>query len=613
VLKSPPQSSGFPVTRISDQKLEFVSTLPAPEVAPRGVQNAADVSIDDALPKQRDSATKLPVANVSPRIVQNPASVSSEKPSNGSANGTSTVVQGTTDGRPPAPAIQNPSPVARPDADMISEKIVPPAALPGMQVQNRSAAKPTLPNVPFGSGAGNVPAPANDPKNVALEVPAASDLPDWSIAESFGATPVADRSNYRNGIAPRDGALTEAPAEITAQANSPAVSSENSAISQSLNWKSLAAAILVVILLSFAAGWIAAGPGGRKQILDKFVSQQSDSSQPPENPGVNSAQTDAPVSGAGLPQTNATTASSEQTTNPTMSQPASQILPPNSTQPALPTSQVSHAAIASPQPASQTPRPTVTSTGNVASSAPDKLAGVKRDVATSSSPAPRGTNSSSANAALAASNRPSVAANTAAPANAVPRESHTSQPNSNSSSQGFNPSSANDADQPQPMQPNAAAASSNPPSFVAKSAPSPVPASASSPAPTATAAEVVKATVSVNASPFPSIRVPPELKSQISKQGASLQIGQLISRVDPTYPEDAQHQRVEGVVKLRAIIARDGSIQDIDQTSGPPLLVAAAANAVRQWHYKATSLDGQPVEATESITVTFRLQSARAN
>jgi protein TonB len=145
---------------------------------------------------------------------------------------------------------------------------------------------------------------------------------------------------------------------------------------------------------------------------------------------------------------------------------------------------------------------------------------------------------------------------------------------------------------------------------VAKSPPPPVSASASSPP---VAAEIVKGTVSVNASPFPSIRVPPELKSQISKQGASLQIGQLISRVEPTYPDDAQRQRIEGVVKLRAIIARDGSIQDIDQTSGPPLLVAAAANAVRQWHYKPTSLDGQPVEATESITVTFRLQPTRAN
>jgi protein TonB len=148
---------------------------------------------------------------------------------------------------------------------------------------------------------------------------------------------------------------------------------------------------------------------------------------------------------------------------------------------------------------------------------------------------------------------------------------------------------------------------------VAKTAPPPAPANASSPTPTPAASEVVKATVSVNASPFPSIRVPPELKSQISKQGASLQIGQLISRVEPTYPEDAQHQRVEGAVKLRAIIARDGSVQDIDQMSGPPLLVAAAANAVRQWHYKPTSLDGQPVEATESITITFRLQFTRTN
>jgi TonB family protein len=135
---------------------------------------------------------------------------------------------------------------------------------------------------------------------------------------------------------------------------------------------------------------------------------------------------------------------------------------------------------------------------------------------------------------------------------------------------------------------------------------------ASQPKPPANA-EIVKGTVSVSASPFPSIRVPPELKSQISKQGASLQIGQLLSRVEPAYPEDAERQRIEGVVKLHAIIARDGTIQDIDQMSGPPLLVAAAANAVRQWRYKPTSLDGHPVEATESVTVTFRLQSTHPN
>jgi len=126
-------------------------------------------------------------------------------------------------------------------------------------------------------------------------------------------------------------------------------------------------------------------------------------------------------------------------------------------------------------------------------------------------------------------------------------------------------------------------------------------------------AEVVKGTVTVSASPFPSIRVPPEMKSQISKQGASLQMGQLLSRVEPVYPEDAERQRIEGVVKLHMIIDRDGNIQDVDKMTGPPLLVAAAANAVRQWRYKPTSLGGQPVEAGVDVTVTFRLQTTHAN
>jgi TonB family protein len=124
---------------------------------------------------------------------------------------------------------------------------------------------------------------------------------------------------------------------------------------------------------------------------------------------------------------------------------------------------------------------------------------------------------------------------------------------------------------------------------------------------------MVKGTVSVSASPFPSLHVPPELKSQISRQGASLQIGPLVSRVEPVYPEDAEQQRIEGVVKLHIIIGRDGNVQDVDQMSGPPLLVSAAANAIRQWRYKPTSLGGEPVEAGESITVTFRLQPTHAN
>jgi TonB family protein len=607
VLKSLPQSSSSPATRISDQKAGSVSKIPAAEVAPVSIQSSTDISVGRGSPKQPESAAKLPLVNVPPRVVQNPADapannispkqpVSSGKTSNDGANGTHTLVQRPAEAPSDASTVQKPSPVALPSTDVArpgadEKQIIAPAASSGTQIQNSFSVKSVAPNASPNSGAVNVPARQYDRKDGTRETSAAtSDLADWPIAESPAVNLTPDRISSRKDIASR-AAQAEQPVEIASQATPLAVPPESSESTRSLNWKSLAAAILFVVLLSFAAGWIAAGPTGRKQILDKFVSQQSDSSQPPENPGATSAQTDAPVSGAGLPQTNVATAAPEQSTNPTAAKLASQTPPIVSTQPP---SQIPHSNTVSPQPASQTSPPAVASTGNVAPIAPEKSAGPNRDAATSSS------------------TKPSFVANNTAPTNAAPRESRTPQPNSSPAS---NSLSASNASQPQPAQPNAAAisTSSNPSSSVAKTAPPPVSANASSPAPTAAVPDVVKATVSVNASPFPSIRVPPELKSQISKQGASLQIGQLISRVEPTYPEDAQHQRIEGVVKLRAIIARDGNIQDIDQMSGPPLLVASAANAVRQWHYKPTSLDGQPVEATESITITFRLQSNRAN
>jgi TonB family protein len=115
--------------------------------------------------------------------------------------------------------------------------------------------------------------------------------------------------------------------------------------------------------------------------------------------------------------------------------------------------------------------------------------------------------------------------------------------------------------------------------------------------------------VSVNFPAFPSIRVPSEMKSKSSRLGTTLQIGQLISRVEPLYPEELRRQRIEGTVKLHAIIGGDGTIQSVGLVSGPPLLAPLAMGAVRQWHFKPTLLGGQPIEAEEDITVVFRLAS----
>jgi TonB family protein len=119
--------------------------------------------------------------------------------------------------------------------------------------------------------------------------------------------------------------------------------------------------------------------------------------------------------------------------------------------------------------------------------------------------------------------------------------------------------------------------------------------------------EAAKTSISVSFSLYPSIQAPAGAKPQVSRQGAPLKIGQLLSRVDPVYPEDAEEQQIEGTVKLHAIIGPDGTIQSIGQTSGPALLVAAAENAVRRWLFTPSFVGGQPVPAEEDITITFQL------
>jgi periplasmic protein TonB len=83
--------------------------------------------------------------------------------------------------------------------------------------------------------------------------------------------------------------------------------------------------------------------------------------------------------------------------------------------------------------------------------------------------------------------------------------------------------------------------------------------------------------------------------------------GLLIHRVDPPYPSLAKAARVQGEVILTAIINTNGDIQNLQLVSGHPMLVPAAIDAVRQWHYKPYLLNGQPVEVETTITVFFSL------
>jgi len=81
----------------------------------------------------------------------------------------------------------------------------------------------------------------------------------------------------------------------------------------------------------------------------------------------------------------------------------------------------------------------------------------------------------------------------------------------------------------------------------------------------------------------------------------------LIHRVDPVYPALARQIHLEGTVQLHAIIGRDGTIQSLEVLSGHPLLIQSARDAVRQWRYRPTLLNGEAVEVETSITVIYTM------
>jgi TonB family protein len=82
---------------------------------------------------------------------------------------------------------------------------------------------------------------------------------------------------------------------------------------------------------------------------------------------------------------------------------------------------------------------------------------------------------------------------------------------------------------------------------------------------------------------------------------------QLISRVNPKYPKGARKKHVEGVVLLHAIIGKDGAPHSVKVISGDPLLTESAIEAVLQWRYSPTLLEGHPVEVDTTISVNFQL------
>src|ERR1700758_3149054 len=100
---------------------------------------------------------------------------------------------------------------------------------------------------------------------------------------------------------------------------------------------------------------------------------------------------------------------------------------------------------------------------------------------------------------------------------------------------------------------------------------------------------------------------PPKPTASRIRQGGAVQAAKLVNKVQPVYPPLARQTRISGTVRLHAIIGKSGTVEQLQVVSGHPLLVRAALDAVQQWKYKPTLLNGEPVEVDTTIDVIFSL------
>jgi protein TonB len=82
----------------------------------------------------------------------------------------------------------------------------------------------------------------------------------------------------------------------------------------------------------------------------------------------------------------------------------------------------------------------------------------------------------------------------------------------------------------------------------------------------------------------------------------------LLSSTPPAYPQIAKSQRIEGAVRIDALVDAAGKVSSMKVVSGPVLLHQAAMEALRQWKYQPAMLDGKPVPMHLTVTIQFRLQ-----
>jgi protein TonB len=112
----------------------------------------------------------------------------------------------------------------------------------------------------------------------------------------------------------------------------------------------------------------------------------------------------------------------------------------------------------------------------------------------------------------------------------------------------------------------------------------------------------------------PSVSATPAAGNGVTKSSERVQLSPQTAQsvtvsVPPDYPLLARQMKVQGAVRLQALISRDGTIQQLQILGGPTILAAAAREAVKQWHFKPFVQNGQPVETQARITVNFTIST----
>jgi protein TonB len=112
----------------------------------------------------------------------------------------------------------------------------------------------------------------------------------------------------------------------------------------------------------------------------------------------------------------------------------------------------------------------------------------------------------------------------------------------------------------------------------------------------------------VNKEPLKLPRPEPPQRRALIPVGGQIQESKLVFKVNPVYPEIARRTHVSGSVVLEAVIDEEGNVSTLKVLSGHPFLAEAAVQAVKQWKYSPTVLNGEPVPVLAMVTVVFRFQ-----